>query len=165
MYLSLLHDPYMDPPSSPLSKKNDSQLKKPTSLSKHFCGLFTRNSRTLSRIHAHTHPSHPHTSTADQPSIGDTGEHNGECQGKGESDQSRKRKDRGEDDPVEAGAAPGAHTDTHDLGIANPPTPAPTEAMQFVSRVHFNGNPSVFEDTEVVLARDHLLYYKIKWVY
>ena len=26
--------------------------------------------------------------------------------------------------------------------------------MQFVSRVYFNGNPSVFEDTEVVLARD-----------
>ena len=70
-------------------------------------------------------------STADQPSIGDTGEHNGECQGKGESDQSRKRKSdqsRGEDDPMEAGAAPGAHIDTHDLGIANPPTPAPTEA-------------------------------------
>ena len=97
-------------------------------------------------------------STADQPSIGDTGEHNGECQGKGESDQPRKRKDRGEDDPMEAGAAPGAHTDTHDLGIANPPTPAPTEATiraaQFVSRVYFNGNPSGFEDTEVVLARD-----------
>ena len=108
-------------------------------------------------------------STADQPSIGDTGEHNGECQGKGESDQSRKRKDRGEDDPMEAGAAPGAHTDTHDLEIANPPTPAPTEAnaggstiprdelicaMQFASRVHFNGNPSVFQDTEVDLARD-----------
>ena len=62
-----------------------------------------------------------------------------------------------------------AHIDTHDLGIANPPTPAPTEAnaggstipsdelirtAQFVSRVYFNGNPSVFEDTEVVLARD-----------
>ena len=111
-------------------------------------------------------------STADQPSIGDTGEHNGECQGKGESDQSRKRKSdqsRGEDDPMEAGAAPGAHIDTHDLGIANPPTPAPTEAnagtstipsdehiraMQFVSRVYFNGNPSVFEDTEVVLAQN-----------
>ena len=94
-------------------------------------------------------------STADQPSIGDTGEHNGECQGKGESDLPRKRKDRGEDDLVEAGAAPGAHTD---LGIANPPTPAPTEATirtaQFVSRVYFNGNPSGFEDTEVVLARN-----------
>ena len=100
------------------------------------------------------------------------GEHNGEFQGKGESDQSRKRKSdqsRGEDDPMEAGAAPGAHIDTHDLGIANPPTPAPTEAnagtstipsdehiraMQFVSRVYFNGNPSVFEDTEVVLAQN-----------
>ena len=111
-------------------------------------------------------------SAADQPSIGDTGEHNGESQGKGESDQSRKRKSdqsRGEDDPMEAGAAPGAHIDTHDLGIANPPTPAPTEAnaggstipsdelirtAQFVSRVHFNGNSSVFEDTEVVEARD-----------
>jgi hypothetical protein len=111
-------------------------------------------------------------STADQPSIGDTGEHNGECQGEGESDQSRKRKSdqsRGEDDPMEAGAAPRAHIDTHDLGIANPPTPAPTEAnaggstipsdelirtAQFVSRVHFNGNSSVFEDTEVVEARD-----------
>ena len=76
-------------------------------------------------------------STADQPSIGDTGEHNGEFQGKDESDQPRKRKDRGEDDP---------------------PTPAPTEATirtaQFVSREYFNGNPSGFEDTEVVEARD-----------
>ena len=87
-------------------------------------------------------------STADQPSIGDTGEHNGEFQGKGESDQPRKRKDRGEDAPH---------------------TPAPTEAnaggstvpraelicaMKCASHMHFNGNPSVFEDAEVDLARD-----------
>ena len=71
--------------------------------------------------------------------------------------------------PMEAGAAPGADTDTHDLGIANPPTPAPTEAnaegstipraeligaMKCVSHMNFNGNPSVFEDAEVDLARD-----------
>ena len=70
---------------------------------------------------------------------------------------------------MEAGAAPGAHTDTRDLGIANPPTPAPTEAnaggstipraeliraMKCVSHIHFNGNPSVFEDAEVDLACD-----------
>ena len=119
-------------------------------------------STAIDHTSVHCHHSHPHLSTADQSSIGDTGEHNGEFQGKGESDQTRKRKNRGEDDPMEAGAAPGAHTDTRDLGIANPHTPAPTEApsdelirtAQCVSRVHFNGNPSVFEDTEVVLARD-----------
>ena len=119
----------MDPPSSPLSKKtihNSRNLRHfPSTSVVYSHGI---HALFLAYTHTRTHPSHPHMSTADQPSIGDTGEHNGECQGKGESDQSRKRKDRGEDDPMEAGAAPGAHTDTHDLGIANPPTPAPTEA-------------------------------------
>jgi hypothetical protein len=94
---------------------------------------------------------------------------NGECQGEGENELPRKRKDRGEDGPKEAGAASGADADTQDLGIANPPTPAPTEAnaegsmipraelfgaMKCVSHMNFNGNPSFFADAEVHLARD-----------
>ena len=47
-----------------------------------------------------------------------------------------------------------AHTDTYDLGIVNPPRAELICAMKCVYRVHFNGNPSVFEVTEVVLARD-----------
>ena len=114
-------------------------------------------------------------STAEQPSVGDMDKHNGErkangeCQGEGENELPRKRKDRGEDGPKEAGAASGADADTQDLGIANPPTPAPTEAnaegsmipraelfgaMKCVSHMNFNGNPSVFADAEVDLARD-----------
>ena len=114
-------------------------------------------------------------STAEQPSVGDMDKHNGErkangeCQGEGENELPRKRKDRGEDGPKEAGAASGADADTQDLGIANPPTPAPTEAnaegsmipraelfgaMKCVSHMNFNGNPSVFADAEVGLARD-----------
>jgi hypothetical protein len=145
----------MDPPSSPLSKKtihNSRNLRHFPSTSV----VYSHGIHALFLAYTHTRTPHTHTmSTADQPSIGDNGEHNGECQGEGESDLSRKRKDRGEDDPMEAGAAPEAHTD---LGIANPPTPAPTEATirtaQFVSREYFNGNPSGFEDTEVVLARN-----------
>ena len=114
-------------------------------------------------------------STAEQPSVGDMDKHNGErkangeCQGEGENELPRKRKDRGEDGPKEAGAASGADADTQDLGIANPPTPAPTEAnaegsmipraelfgaMKCVSHMNFNGNPSFFADAEVHLARD-----------
>ena len=159
----------MDPPSSPLSKKtihNSRNLR-------HFPSTSVVYSHGIHALFlAYTHTRTPHTHTCRlliNRRLETRASTMASVRAKARATSPVSARSRGEDDPMEAGAAPGAHIDTHDLGIANPPTPAPTEAnaggstipsdelirtVQFVSRVYFNGNPSVFEDTEVVLARN-----------